>query len=68
MQNIGRGAIVLLVGYPLLLAGGQILFKRTAAQLVGLPSLSSFSHSWSSRHSTPHAWSMLLRLSYGSGC
>jgi hypothetical protein len=42
MQNIGRGAIALLIGYPLLLAAGQILFKRTAARLVGL---SSFSHS-----------------------
>ena len=37
MQNIGRGAIALLIGYPLLLAAGQILFKRTAARLVGLP-------------------------------
>jgi drug/metabolite transporter (DMT)-like permease len=37
IQNIGRGAIALLIGYPLLLAAGQILFKRTAARLVGLP-------------------------------
>jgi undecaprenyl phosphate-alpha-L-ara4N flippase subunit ArnE len=37
VQNIGRGAIALLIGYPLLLAAGQILFKRTAARLVGLP-------------------------------
>jgi hypothetical protein len=37
VQNIGRGAIALLIGYPLLLAVGQILFKRTAARLVGLP-------------------------------
>jgi len=37
VQNMGRGAIALLIGYPLLLAAGQILFKRTAARLVGLP-------------------------------
>ena len=37
IQNIGRGAIALLIGYPLLLAAGQILFKRTAARLVSLP-------------------------------
>src|SRR5690348_1755189 len=37
MQNIERGAITLLIGYPLLLAAGQILFKRTATRLVGLP-------------------------------
>jgi undecaprenyl phosphate-alpha-L-ara4N flippase subunit ArnE len=37
VQNIGRGAIALLIGYPLLLAAGQILFKRTAARIVGLP-------------------------------
>jgi drug/metabolite transporter (DMT)-like permease len=37
MQNIGRGATALLIGYPLLLAAGQILFKRTATRLVGLP-------------------------------
>jgi len=37
VQNIGRGIIALLIGYPLLLAAGQILFKRTASRLVGLP-------------------------------
>jgi drug/metabolite transporter (DMT)-like permease len=37
VQKIGRGVIVLLVGYPLLLAAGQLLFKRTATRLVGLP-------------------------------
>ena len=37
MQEIGRGVIALLMGYPLLLAVGQLLFKRTATRLVGLP-------------------------------
>ena len=37
MQEIGRGVIALLIGYPLLLAAGQLLFKRTATRLVGLP-------------------------------
>ena len=37
MQEIGRGVIALLIGYPLLLAVGQLLFKRTATRLVGLP-------------------------------
>jgi multidrug transporter EmrE-like cation transporter len=36
VQNIGGGIIALLIGYPLLLAAGQILFKRTASRLVGL--------------------------------
>ena len=37
MQKIGCGVVALLVGYPLLLAAGQLLFKRTATRLVGLP-------------------------------
>jgi drug/metabolite transporter (DMT)-like permease len=37
VQKIGRGVVTLLVGYPLLLAAGQLLFKRTATRLVGLP-------------------------------
>jgi drug/metabolite transporter (DMT)-like permease len=37
VQNIGRGVVALLVSYPLLLAAGQLLFKRTATRLVGLP-------------------------------
>jgi hypothetical protein len=37
VQEIGRGVIALLIGYPLLLAVGQLLFKRTATRLVGLP-------------------------------
>jgi drug/metabolite transporter (DMT)-like permease len=37
VQKIGRGVVALLVGYPLLLAAGQLLFKRTATRLVGLP-------------------------------
>jgi drug/metabolite transporter (DMT)-like permease len=36
VQKIGRGVVALLVGYPLLLAVGQLLFKRTATRLVGL--------------------------------
>jgi hypothetical protein len=34
-KHRGRGLIALLIGYPLLLAAGQILFKRTATRLVG---------------------------------
>jgi hypothetical protein len=34
-KHRGRGVIALLIGYPLLLAAGQILFKRTATRLVG---------------------------------
>src|SRR5437867_1430950 len=37
VHDTGRGIIALLIGYPLLLAAGQILFKRTATRLVGLP-------------------------------
>jgi len=37
VQEIGRGVIALPIGYPLLLAVGQLLFKRTATRLVGLP-------------------------------
>ena len=37
MQRIGGGVVAILVGYPLVLAAGQLLFKRTATRLVGLP-------------------------------